>query len=441
MRFMFNHSFCRTPYGDRQPTEPVQWMLRTAPPVATSGSATTRCKGVWTRRRVARAAALLGIATTASAASGGGMVPAGSTTLEKHGQSPFAACARPDIAALIRDKYADLGGWPSRDKLPVVYNERYNIGFFGLERLHPFDSKKFQRVLALLEQAGVLHRGQLVTAAEAGHDALREVHTEQYLRQLNGSPLKVAQVTELAPLMLLPPPLLRYKVLRPMATMAGGSMLGAALAMERGWAINLGGGMHHASYNDGGGWCPYSDITLALRRLRATSGGALRRVLVVDLDVHQGNGMERDKLAAGDQDLYILDAYNRRAYPWDAEAKQAIDQRVELEPGTRDEEYLAGVAGALGRAFADFSPELLIYNAGTDILDGDPLGRLCVSEAGVVERDRLVWAAAAQHRVPILMLLSGGYTRASTPVIAHSIQALFEHFELADEPMASNARS
>lgn len=411
-------------------------MLHTAPPVATSGSANTRCWG-FTRRKGVGVATLLGTVATASAASGSGrMAPADSATLEELRQSSFAACARPDIAALIRDKYGDLGGWPSRDKLPVVYNECYNIGFYGLERLHPFDSKKFQRVLALLEEAGVLDRGRLVTAAEAGHDILREVHTEQYLRQLDSSPLKVAQVTELAPLLLLPPFLLRRKVLRPMATMAGGSMLGAALAMERGWAINLGGGMHHASHNDGGGWCPYSDITLALRRLRAASGGAARRVLAVDLDVHQGNGMERDKLAAGDGDLYIVDAYNCRAYPWDVEAKQAINQRVEVEPGAGDEEYLAGVAAALGRAFAEFSPDLVIYNAGTDILDGDPLGRLCVSEAGVVERDRLVWAAAAQHKVPILMLLSGGYTRASTPVIARSIQALFEQFGLGAGPAA-----
>ncbi|KAL4452011.1 hypothetical protein ABPG75_007673 [Micractinium tetrahymenae] len=423
-------------------------MLRTArasPALASSGSSSTG-SGKLNRRRLPGVTALLGTAaTSAAAANGGGTMaqadaPADPAALEERRQSSFAACARPDVAAIIRDKYGDLGGWPDRGKLPVVYNERYNIGFFGLERLHPFDSKKFKRVLALLEGAGVLHRGQLVMAVEAGHDILKEVHTEAYLRQLDSSPLKVAQVTELAPLALLPPFLLRYKVLRPMATMAGGSMLGAALAMERGWAINLGGGMHHACHNNGGGWCPYDDITLALRRLRTASGGAVKRVMVVDLDVHQGNGVGRDKLQAGDQDLYIVDAYNCRAYPWDEEAKQAINQRVELEPGTGDEEYLAGVAGALGSAFAEFSPDLLIYNAGTDVLDGDPLGRLRVSEAGVVERDRLVWAAAAQHRVPVLMLLSGGYTRASTPVIARSIQALFEQFGLgADAGSAGEA--
>ncbi len=86
-------------------------------------------------------------------------------------------------------------------------------------------------------------------------------------------------------------------------------------------------------------------------------------------------------------------------------------------------------------------PVLIVTDAPNRRFAGDPLGRLCVSEAGVMERDRLVWAAAAQHRVPILMLLSGGYTRASTPVIAHSIQAVFEHFGLGDESISLDERS
>ena len=96
------------------------------------------------------------------------------------------------------------------------------------------------------------------------------------------------QVTELAPLALMPAWLLRQKVLGPMRLMAGGTALAAALALERGWAINLGGGMHHASYGDGGGWCAYDDITLAAARVRRASGGAVQRVMVIDLDVHQG---------------------------------------------------------------------------------------------------------------------------------------------------------
>lgn len=95
------------------------------------------------------------------------------------------------------------------------------------------------------------------------------------------------QVTELVPLVFLPPFLLRRKVLRPMAAMAGGTMLAAALAIERGWALNIGGGMHHAMPDSGGGWCVYADVHLAIRRLRTASGGALKRFMIIDLDVHQ----------------------------------------------------------------------------------------------------------------------------------------------------------
>ena len=100
-------------------------------------------------------------------------------------------------------------------------------------------------------------------------------------------PCPALQVTELPPLLFLPPFLLRRKVLRPMATMAGGTMMAAALAMEHGWAINLGGGMHHAAPDAGGGWCPYADLALAMRRLHNASGGAVSKFMVVDLDVHQ----------------------------------------------------------------------------------------------------------------------------------------------------------
>ena len=95
----------------------------------------------------------------------------------------------------IRGRYEDLGGWPAATQLPIVYSPAYNIGFWGLERLHPFDAKKYQHVLSLLEAGGVLAPAQLVAAAEAGHAVLREVHTEGYLHKLDTSPMAVAFVS------------------------------------------------------------------------------------------------------------------------------------------------------------------------------------------------------------------------------------------------------
>lgn len=111
---------------------------------------------------------------------------------------------------------------------------------------------------------------------------------------------------------------------------------------------------------------------------------------------------------------------------------QAIDVPVELAPGTADAEYLTAVQGALAEAFARCpAPDLVVYNAGTDILEGDPLGLLAVTPEGVVARDELVWRAAAAAGAPILMLLSGGYTKKGTPCIAYSLGNLFQKFGLA----------
>jgi histone deacetylase 11 len=351
-------------------------------------------------------------------------------------RSSFASCARLDLPASFRASYADLAGptWPVATP-PIVYHEDYNIGFFGVENLHPFDSKKYGKVLASLQAAGIVAMGVagVVTPCEATLASLRifDVHSESYLQSLETSSLKVAIVTELAPLALVPASLLRKKVLRPMRLMAGGTALAAALALERGWAINLGGGMHHAWHDNGGGWCPYDDIYLAVVRARQAGGTKVQRILVVDLDVHQGNGVARDKAHHADTGLFILDVYNREIYPQDRRAIASVDLAVEVRSGAEDEEYLEAVQSGLGEAFRRFPcPDLVIYNAGTDILAGDPLGRLGVSAAGVAARDAAVWRAALSAGSPVCMILSGGYSRASAACIASSLVGLVQEFGL-----------
>ena len=115
---------------------------------------------------------------------------------EECGPSAFAACARPELVEGLKGGYADLGGWPdlAGGKKPVLYHPAYNISFFGLERLHPFDSKKYQQVLAQLEREGVLRRSEVVAAAPAPREALLSVHAAAYLDLLETSSRKVAQV-------------------------------------------------------------------------------------------------------------------------------------------------------------------------------------------------------------------------------------------------------
>eukprot|EP00004_Rigifila_ramosa_P000344 TRINITY_DN1038_c0_g1_i5.p2 TRINITY_DN1038_c0_g1~~TRINITY_DN1038_c0_g1_i5.p2 ORF type:complete len:151 (-),score=30.13 TRINITY_DN1038_c0_g1_i5:17-469(-) len=144
--------------------------------------------------------------------------------------------------------------------------------------------------------------------------------------------------------------------------------------------------------------------------------------------VHQGNGHCRD--FAGDKDVYIVDAYNRDAYPHDALAEETIRAKFAFPAGTADAAYLPGVQALLDKAFVEFSPDLIIYNAGTDIMAGDPLGHCNISPDGVIERDALVFSHAFAYDVPIVMLLSGGYQPSTANVIAQSIANLHQKFGL-----------
>ncbi|KAJ0977484.1 hypothetical protein J5N97_012958 [Dioscorea zingiberensis] len=304
-------------------------------------------------------------------------------------------------------------------KVSVIYSPSYDIAFMGIEKLHPFDSSKWGRICQFLISEGVLEKSQIVEPLEASQADLLVVHSESYLNSLKSS-LKVSMIIEVPPVAVLPNCLLQRKVLRPFCKQVGGSILAAKLAKERGWAINVGGGFHHCSAGEGGGFCVYADISLCIQYAFVLLN--ISRVMIIDLDAHQGNGHERD--FSKDGRVYIMDMYNAGIYPLDFEARRYIDQKVELVSGTKTKDYLDQLEVALEVARNSFDPELIVYNAGTDILDGDPLGRLKVSPEGVARRDEKVFRFAKERNIPLLMLTSGGYMKSSARVIADSITNL-----------------
>ncbi|XP_062056584.1 histone deacetylase 11 isoform X3 [Lepus europaeus] len=270
----------------------------------------------------------------------------------------------------------------------------------GLEKLHPFDAGKWGKVINFLKEEKLLTDSMLVEAREASEEDLLVVHTRRYLNELKWS-FAVATITEIPPLIFLPNFLVQRKVLRPLRTQTGGTIMAGKLAVERGWAINIGGGFHHCSSDRGGGFCAYADITLAIK----------------------GNGHERDFME--DKRVYIMDVYNRHIYPGDRFAKQAIRRKVELEWGTEDEEYLGKVEQHVEKALREYLPDVVVYNAGTDVLEGDRLGGLAISPGGIVKRDELVFRMVRGHQVPILMVTSGGYQKRTARIIADSILNLY----------------
>ncbi|XP_065850209.1 histone deacetylase 2 isoform X4 [Euphorbia lathyris] len=301
-------------------------------------------------------------------------------------------------------------------KVPLIYSPAYDIAFLGIEKLHPFDSSKWGRVCRFLIKDGELDKTSIVEPLEASNDDLLVVHSESYLNSLKNS-RNVAMIIEIPPVALIPNWVVQHKVLRPFRKQVGGTILAAKLAKEQGWAINVGGGFHHCSSEKGGGFCAYADISLCIHYAFELLN--ISRVMIIDLDAHQGNGHEMD--FSNDSQVYILDMYNSGIYPFDYEARRYIDQKVEVVSGTKTDEYLKKLDEALEVAGHMFVPELVVYNAGTDILDGDPLGRLKVSPEGVTARDEKVFKFARDRNAPLVMLTSGGYMKTSARVIADSI--------------------
>uniref|UniRef100_A0ACD6ADL2 Uncharacterized protein n=1 Tax=Avena sativa TaxID=4498 RepID=A0ACD6ADL2_AVESA len=326
------------------------------------------------------------------------------------GPTPADALRRNRI--LSSKLYFDVPG----SKAPVVYSAAYDISFLGLEKLHPFDSSKWGRICKFLTREGHLEKNTVIEPLDASKEDLLVVHTESYLNSLKSS-FRVAAIVEVPPVTFIPNWLVQQKLLYPFRKQVGGSVLSAKLAVERGWAVNVGGGFHHCSAEEGGGFCAYADITLCIHFAFVRLD--ISRVMIIDLDAHQGNGHEKD--FANDERVYILDMYNAGIYPFDHAAKRYIDQKVELVSGTKTDDYLDQLDKALEVAQSRFQPQLIVYNAGTDILDGDPLGNLNISPEGVVIRDEKVFRFAKDQNIPLLMLTSGGYMKSSARVIADSV--------------------
>ena len=326
-----------------------------------------------------------------------------------------------------------------KGKLPIVYSSDYNISFWGLENAHPFDTQKYRRVFKALTEKQILKENQHFEPPYPDDSVLERVHSKEHLAELTLAE-NIARFTEIGVLASLPDEVAYERIMVPARYATSGSILAGELALDYGYSINLGGGYHHASTHSYEGFCALADITLSIKYLQDNfSQGKysqkkhshIQKVMIIDLDAHQGNGHGHD--FTGDDNVFVLDMYNKDIYPYDHVAKKGIDFNVELAPFTQDKQYLALLANALEQSFKQFQPDIIYYIAGTDILDGDPLGALSISADGVIKRDEMVFERAMNNNIPIVMLLAGGYKMNNAPIIADSIENLFEKFDLSGQ--------
>ncbi|MFZ2995506.1 histone deacetylase [Sphingobium sp.] len=182
----------------------------------------------------------------------------------------------------------------------------------------------------------------------------------------------------------------------------GGTWAAARLAMIHGYAANAAGGSHHALADTGAGYCVFNDLAIAANRLIAEGDAA--RILILDLDVHQGDGTA--SLLAGRSDIFTLSIHAEKNFPV-RKARSTLD--IGLPDGVEDAEYLALLADTLPPVLADFAPDLILYQAGIDAHGADRLGRLALTDAGLGARDHYVMRQARAAGVPVASTMGGGY--------------------------------
>jgi acetoin utilization deacetylase AcuC-like enzyme len=275
--------------------------------------------------------------------------------------------------------------------VPVVWHPAYEIDIGP----HVFPTRKYRLVRDRLLAEGVISNTDLVEPAPASDDDVALVHTADYVRKI-----KTGTLSPEEQLLLEVPfsPALREATW----LCAGGATLTGRLAIDRGIAVHLGGGFHHAYPDHGEGFCLINDVAIALRVLQRE--GAVRRAAVVDLDVHHGNGTAA--IFAGDPHVFTFSMHQEHNYPaW----KPPSDRDIGLEDGTGDERYLALLEQHLPDLLARHRPDLVFYLAGADPYRFDQLGGLGLTIDGLRRRDELVFERARDAGAAVAACLAGGY--------------------------------
>jgi len=311
----------------------------------------------------------------------------------------------------------------------IVYSPDYDIRFAGMEKFHPFDSRKYSRAWEVLRKrfGPSLDKNCIDPERPVGEESLLRVHSETYLQSLKKSK-HVARALELPILRYIPARVLSRWVMNPMRLAVSGTIIAARKALKDGVAVNLAGGYHHASAQRGEGFCLFADVGVAVAELRAS--GELKQddqIMIIDLDAHQGNGNEH--VFRDDPNVHILDMYNKDVYPHDVFARERIDMDIPVVSGINEDSYLSLLRDKLPLFIESVQePKLVFYIAGTDILAKDPLGSMNVSAKGVLERDKIVFNTLVDAGIPFAMVTSGGYTSASYRLIADSLIYLLTTF-------------
>jgi acetoin utilization deacetylase AcuC-like enzyme len=303
----------------------------------------------------------------------------------------------------------------------IIYHPRYDLNLGA----HVFPSQKFRLIQEFLLKEKIATSEDFAEPAPAADEDLLRVHTPEWVGKLKNGNLTASEIMKLE---------VPYspELAEAVWLAAGGSILAGQFALRNGFACNLSGGFHHAYANHGEGFCAIHDVAVAIRRLQA--GNTIKKAMIVDTDVHHGNGTAH--IFRDDSSVFTLSIHQENNYP---AHKPPSDLDLPLDDCVEDEEYLATLLPAVARVLDDFCPEILFYVGGADPYQEDQLGGLRLSKSGLKARDKAVFFAARSRNIPVATTLAGGYARRVEDTVRIHANTIVAAREVAEEMPAARS--
>jgi acetoin utilization deacetylase AcuC-like enzyme len=297
----------------------------------------------------------------------------------------------------------------------LVYHKGYDLNLGA----HVFPSQKFRLIAEKLVADGNASSEDFLRPAEASDEDILRVHTTDWVHKLKTGTLTLSEEMKLE---------VPYspELVQAFWLAAGGTIAAAQAAQRDGFGCNLGGGFHHAYPGHGEGFCAIHDVAVGIRRLQ--HDGAIRKAMVIDTDVHHGNGTAA--IFSKDQSVFTLSIHQLNNYP---AHKPASSLDLNLEDGVSDEEYLITLLPAARHALDTFQPEMLFYIGGADPYREDQLGGLDISMEGLKTRDRAVFEEARKRKIPVVTTLAGGYARRLADTVQIHANTIYAAREIAEK--------
>jgi acetoin utilization deacetylase AcuC-like enzyme len=303
----------------------------------------------------------------------------------------------------------------------LIYHKNYDLNLGA----HVFPSQKFRMIAEALLRENIAVQQDFLEPARASDDDLLRVHTRDWVNKFKNGTLTASELMKLE---------IPYsaELVEAVWLAAGGTILAGQCALRDGFGCNLGGGCHHAHPGHGEGFCAIHDVGVAIRRLQAD--GAIRKAIVVDTDVHHGNGTAA--MFRGDPSVFTLSIHQENNYP---AYKPPSTLDLPMDDRVEDDEYLEALLPAVQRALEEFQPDLLFYIGGADPFCEDQLGGLELSKKGLMRRDRSVFELARRRGIPVATALAGGYARRVEDTVAIHVNTILAAGEVAAAYPASSA--